>query len=301
MADNSAAPLFKWGDRVRIYLSRLRGRIVELRGPLGPGGAQIYRVRVRRKPSPAYTEVREDQLILLPPRPASASKPGRRDTPHRSAGMGYTTSFTGAFLCRREVAPTVAAFLLSIETDSRAIPVFADWLEEGQDPRADRVRGCGSYREVHALFHALALEHAAYLRKFSRTRRMARNPDLVRTMPDPVREAASLPLGAEAAYFVGGSGPGGQSHDPSVLDYNRPPTGQPGLWCKWAPNEDGTAIVWTRAEKFYDYVEWCAYLIEHFLAPWGYVIDGEMTWQGELREDQGVLRVRGNVVEALRR
>ncbi len=33
-------------------------RIVEYRGPLGPDGARIYRVCVREKPRPAYTEVR---------------------------------------------------------------------------------------------------------------------------------------------------------------------------------------------------------------------------------------------------
>jgi hypothetical protein len=44
----------------------MRGRIVELRGPLGPGGAQIYRVRIPGDPKTIYTEVREDQLILLP-------------------------------------------------------------------------------------------------------------------------------------------------------------------------------------------------------------------------------------------
>ena len=43
-----------------------RGRIVEWRGPLGPGGAQVYRVLVRRKPSKVYIEVREDQIELLP-------------------------------------------------------------------------------------------------------------------------------------------------------------------------------------------------------------------------------------------
>ncbi len=42
-----------------------RAQIVEYRGPLGPGGARIYGVRVGRKPS-AYTEVREDQLEVLP-------------------------------------------------------------------------------------------------------------------------------------------------------------------------------------------------------------------------------------------
>jgi hypothetical protein len=62
-----AAPLFKLGDRVKIRLSGgLSGKVVELRGPLGPGGVQIYRVLVRRKPERKYIELREDQLKLIP-------------------------------------------------------------------------------------------------------------------------------------------------------------------------------------------------------------------------------------------
>jgi hypothetical protein len=67
MADKQPSRPFKLGDRVRIRLSGgMRGRIVELRGPLGPGGVEIYGVRVRRKPKPLYIEVREDQLRLIP-------------------------------------------------------------------------------------------------------------------------------------------------------------------------------------------------------------------------------------------
>lgn len=58
---------FKIGDLVKIRLSSgARGRIVELRGPLGPGGALIYRVRVRRKPRATYIDVRGDQLDIIP-------------------------------------------------------------------------------------------------------------------------------------------------------------------------------------------------------------------------------------------
>ncbi len=61
------AVLFNLGDRVKIHRSGgMRGRIVELRGALGPGGVQIYRVLVRRKPEPTYIELREDQLQLAP-------------------------------------------------------------------------------------------------------------------------------------------------------------------------------------------------------------------------------------------
>jgi hypothetical protein len=59
--------LLQVGDRVRIlHYGGQTGRIVEFRGPLGPGGARIYRVRIQRKPSPTYIEVREDQLEPLP-------------------------------------------------------------------------------------------------------------------------------------------------------------------------------------------------------------------------------------------
>jgi hypothetical protein len=67
MTKQKTMPLLKLGDRVRILRSSgLCGDIVELRGALGPEGAQIYRVRIRRKPKPAYIELREDQLVLIP-------------------------------------------------------------------------------------------------------------------------------------------------------------------------------------------------------------------------------------------
>ncbi len=59
---NMTEPL-KIGTLVRIRNSGYgRARVVEFRGPLGPNGARVYRVRVRKKPRPAYIEVREDQL-----------------------------------------------------------------------------------------------------------------------------------------------------------------------------------------------------------------------------------------------
>ncbi|WP_439624711.1 hypothetical protein [Gemmata sp.] len=58
----------KRGDRVKIRSgSGHVGRIVELRGPLGPNGMQVYRVLLRTKPKPAYVEVREDQLEVTAP------------------------------------------------------------------------------------------------------------------------------------------------------------------------------------------------------------------------------------------
>lgn len=213
--------------------------------------------------------------------------------------MGYTTEFEGVFRCRRVVQPEVSAFLESVASDVRIIQVLADWLEERGDERASRARACRSSQDIWNVFHALTKEQAAYLRQFSRTRRMKRDPGIASTYPDPIREAVGLPIGDEAGYFVGGEGSFGQAHDASVQDYNRPPRSQPGLWCQWVPNDDGSAILWNGAEKFYSYVSWIRYLIVHFLAPWGYLLDGEVVWQGEEESDQGIIRIQENKVSEI--
>lgn len=54
------------GSRVRIlHTNGLKGKVVELRGPLGPGGSQIFRIQIRTTPEPGFIEVREDQLEVL--------------------------------------------------------------------------------------------------------------------------------------------------------------------------------------------------------------------------------------------
>ncbi len=65
---NGAVPL-KVGDRVKIrHFFGRHGIVVELRGPLAPGGKQVYRVLVRRKPEPVYIDLTEDQVVLAPAR-----------------------------------------------------------------------------------------------------------------------------------------------------------------------------------------------------------------------------------------
>jgi hypothetical protein len=68
--------IWKVGDLVKIrYSGYPRARIVALRGPLGPGGAQVYRVCYKRKPKPAYAEVLGDQLVALTPAEMKPRKP----------------------------------------------------------------------------------------------------------------------------------------------------------------------------------------------------------------------------------
>lgn len=138
---------------------------------------------------------------------------------------------------------------------------------------------------------ALDADEIAFLQKFSETRRMCRKC---------------------GPYFVGGSGDFGQGRDPDVIDYNRPDPSQPGLWCQWRPTEDGSAIEWNEAEKFYDSAEWMKYLIVHFLKPGaeavgkvevlkgGHVLNGVIEAQGEDSSDRWDLLVKDNKVTVRR-
>ncbi len=63
----SASGTFNLGNRVRIknYAGKL-GKVVELRGALGPNGAPVYRVQMNRKPVATFIELLGNQLELVP-------------------------------------------------------------------------------------------------------------------------------------------------------------------------------------------------------------------------------------------
>lgn len=141
-----------------------------------------------------------------------------------------------------------------------------------------------------AISPPLNAEEIAFLKKFNHTRRMDRE------------------LGP---YFVDGTEEFGQGKDRDIRDYNRPPQGQPGLWCQWTPTDDGTAIEWDGGEKFYESVAWMEYLIEHFLKPGAiaaeklpflqanHILNGTITAQGEDISDRWVLEVADNEVDRI--
>jgi hypothetical protein len=69
MAAERSLANMKVGDLVKIRNYTIKkGRIIEIRGPLAPGGQQVYRVRVRRKPTPVDIELTADQITLIPTR-----------------------------------------------------------------------------------------------------------------------------------------------------------------------------------------------------------------------------------------
>lgn len=126
----------------------------------------------------------------------------------------------------------------------------------------------------------LSVDDKNFLEKLANTRRMARNIE---------------GFGVEGEFYVDGGGMMGQDHEDNIIDHNRPPRTQPGLWCQWTPTEDGWGLEWDGGEKFYNYVEWLEYII-NWLKPRGYVLNGTVDWQGEDSEDRGTIVVSNNVV-----
>lgn len=122
----------------------------------------------------------------------------------------------------------------------------------------------------------------SFLTKFSESRRVKRRLD--------------PKYGIDGEFFVDGKETYGQESDASIVDYNVPPSTQPGLYCQWIPSTDGTFIEWDGGEKFYYYVEWLKYIIKNFLEPKGYVLNGEVEWRGEDFHDDGTIVVKNNKV-----
>lgn len=147
----------------------------------------------------------------------------------------------------------------------------------------------GNFHLNTRLFDAQAL----YLLEFAKTRRVKRDVAVLQDVPDPARVAVGLPLGTEGSYFANHRH---EFSETAILDYNRPPAGQPGLWCHWVPTADAWGIQWDDGEKFYRYIEWLQYMIDHFLKPWGYLLSGAVSWRGEDPADTGQIRVVDNQI-----
>ena len=178
----------------------------------------------------------------------------------------------------------------------------------------------------------LTVSQFDYINEFSHTRRMKRDVNKLmelykgkygypgRTVEQNTPEEI---YGKDGEYFVCVQGFRGQDMDASIIDFNTPPGQlghnevstdwhdryeennrrseagecQPGLWCQWiVEHGDVQVLQWDGGEKFYNYVEWLKYLINHFFEPWGVLLNGEIDWYGEDRSDIGKIIVKDNVV-----
>jgi hypothetical protein len=168
-----------------------------------------------------------------------------------------------------------------------------------------------------------------YINRINRTRRMKRDVNKLMELykgkhgyPFTKSKDPNKIYGNEGEYFAMEDGQSGQSRDASILDYNQAPGQasygdknfesiwkenekradkgicQPGLWCQWevVMEDDKCYLQWDGGEKFYAYVEWLKYLVNHFFSKWKVNLNGTIHWTGEDSSDMGKIKVTDNVV-----
>lgn len=76
------------------------------------------------------------------------------------------------------------------------------------------------------------------------------------------------------------------------------PKGAPDAYLQWKVTNDRKHLEWDGNEKFYRYVEWLQWLIDHVFKPRGYALTGRVVYRGEDHDDVGTLEVvDGKVVQ----
>lgn len=148
------------------------------------------------------------------------------------------------------------------------------------------------FRGDFILDRPLKPQEKKYLEMFSDSRRIARDITSLTHLPTYQHTNVGLTLGTEGEFYV-------EDDSIGITNYNVSPSTQPGLWCQWIPNEDGTSIEWSGTEKFHDYVTWIEYIITNFLLPWGYTLNGKVWWKGEDVKDRGTITIKDNVVKVV--
>ncbi len=155
-----------------------------------------------------------------------------------------------------------------------------------------------------------SMELMEYINCFSKTRHVKRDVEAVKSIfPDYEERSWKGVLGDSAEFFLQPCDEVIYKKDDrldmagfykrnGIIDDNKPPLTQPGLWCHWIINSRGE-LVWNGAEKFYCYVEWLEYLIVNFFAPEGLMLSGRCFYSGEKMDDWGYIVVDNNHVEKI--
>ena len=140
----------------------------------------------------------------------------------------------------------------------------------------------------------LTVAQYKYLVKFADTRHVKKNiyGELSSKQKRELKQIGMSYYGDEGEFYL--------DEDVEILDNNVSPKNQPGLWCQWVPNEDGTELHWDGGDKFYHYVDWLKYYIKNFFSRWDIKLNGKVEFWGECEGDHGFIVVKDNVVSVVK-
>lgn len=142
----------------------------------------------------------------------------------------------------------------------------------------------------------LSERHHKYLNAFFKTKRIIRDVDVLREIPDPLREAVNLPIGEEGCYFVASAN--NPMRTKSIIDYKVAPSDQPNSWCAWYPSNDGSMLE-ISMDNVNGRKDWLQYMIDNFFNPWGYSISGKIKFTKDPAEYTEIILVESNVIEVI--
>ena len=136
------------------------------------------------------------------------------------------------------------------------------------------------------------------LKGLASTRRMRRDVEiLAKRLNIDMKKCIEL-YGEEGEFYFHDDNVYGQTKTEDIITYNDPPKSQPGLWCQWILDENINSLVWDEQDKFYEFEEWMIYLV-NILSKRNYILNGEISWEGEDQDDKGTIIVKDNVVSVL--
>lgn len=144
-----------------------------------------------------------------------------------------------------------------------------------------------------------------YINEFSKIRHMKRNNKIIKELDINYGiKIFDYKLGTDGEYYVNYSDPlmDDLEFKDSIIDYNAPPSTQPGLWCKWIlkgekkiDGYENVKIQWNRAEKFYDGYEWLKYIINNFLGKKGLRCEGVLSSINDFNEVEYIFVVNNKI------
>ncbi len=73
--------------------------------------------------------------------------------------------------------------------------------------------------------------------------------------------------------------------------------GMPSQYCQWKVADDWQTIAWNGGEKFYGYIGWIRLINDNYLRPKGYVLNGEVAFQGEEVKDCGRIVATNGIIQ----
>ena len=160
------------------------------------------------------------------------------------------------------------------------------WFQH-QETRDPSFRGTFSLRPVPSP------ARAEYLKAFLAVQHGYWPVDYTSKQADPLREAVILPLGADAAFFVGHYSNGLRGRNPfvhSCQGFQVGPGGQPhcGI-CPWHLSEDASQLKPDNKGQTMMPMKWLGWLVTHFLQPWQIEITGKVFLEDPCTSQEGAV------------